>query len=288
MTTVIYRQTLKPRTRARRQRFNSLVLTGCAWVVGLLFVLPIIWMILTALHSEVDASSPIPKVLAPLTLDNFIGLFGGGNTLRPLVNSMIVSLVSTVAVLLLALPAAYALAIRRISNWKDVLLFLLGTKMMPFIAGLLPLYVIANWIGILGTRTLIVLVYMTMNLPIAIWMLRSFLLELPTEILEAAELDGASLFRQFISIITPLSAPGLAATALICFIFSWNELLAANVLTNSTSLTAPVYLTGFVTGQGFFLAKVASISILISAPILIAGYALQDRLVQGLSLGAVK
>jgi sorbitol/mannitol transport system permease protein len=132
------------------------------------------------------------------------------------------------------------------------------------------------------------ILYTAMNLPIAVWMMRSFLAEVPVAILEAASLDGAGLVYQLRKIIVPITAPGIAATSLICFIFSWNELLFARVLTGVEAATAPVYLTGFVTSQGLFLAKVCAAATIVSLPVLIAGFAAQDKLVQGLSLGAVK
>jgi sorbitol/mannitol transport system permease protein len=127
-----------------------------------------------------------------------------------------------------------------------------------------------------------------MNLPIAVWMMRSFLAEVPTEMLEAAAMDGANLPRILRQVVAPVVMPGIAATSLICFIFSWNELLFARVLTATRAQTAPVFLTGFVTSQGLFLAKVCAASLVVSLPVLIAGFAAQDKLVQGLSLGAVK
>jgi sorbitol/mannitol transport system permease protein len=133
-----------------------------------------------------------------------------------------------------------------------------------------------------------VILYTSMNLPIAVWMMRSFLAEIPVAILEAASIDGAGLITVFRRVIIPISAPGIAATSLICFIFSWNEMLFARVLTGVRSTTAPVFLTSFVTSQGLFLAQVCAAAVAVSLPVLIAGFAAQDKLVQGLSLGAVK
>ena len=191
-------------------------------------------------------------------------------------------------VLLLAIPAAYALSIKPVRKWTDVMFFFLSTKMLPVVAGLLPIYLVSQRIGILDNIFWLTILYTTMNLPIAVWMMRSFLIEVPGEMLEAASMDGASLTRTLREIIVPVIAPGIAATALICFIFSWNELLFARVLTATVAQTAPVYLTGFVTSQGLFLAKVCAASVVVSLPVLIAGFAAQDKLVQGLSLGAVK
>jgi sorbitol/mannitol transport system permease protein len=248
-------------------------------------------MVLTSLHAETDASTNPPSFLAPLTLDSFRAFFGGDGGASPwpyLINSAVAAVVSTLIVLVLATSAAYALSIRRIEKWSDVMFFLLSTKMLPMVAGLLPVYLIAQQLGILDTWLLMLIVYSAMNMPIAVWMMRSFLAEVPIEVLEAAEMDGARLPRVFAQILLPLTAPGLAATALICFIFSWNELLFASVLTSTVAGTSPVFLTSFVTSQGLFLSQVCAASLVISVPVLVAGIAAQDKLVQGLSMGAVK
>jgi sorbitol/mannitol transport system permease protein len=195
---------------------------------------------------------------------------------------------STVLVLLLAFPAAYALSIRPVKKWTDVMFFFLSTKMLPIVAGLLPIYLFAQNVHLLDNIWFLIVLYTSMNLPIVVWMLRSFLAEVPVEMLEAAQVDGAGIARTLRSIIAPVVLPGIAAAGLISFIFSWNELLFARVLTGTVAQTAPVFLTGFVTSQGLFLAKVCAASLVVSLPVLIAGFAAQDKLVQGLSLGAVK
>ena len=197
-------------------------------------------------------------------------------------------MLSTAFVLVLAIPAAYALSIRPVRKWTDVLFFFLSTKMLPVVAGLLPVYLIAQNIGMLDNICLLIILYTSMNLPIAVWMMRSFLAEVPGEVLEAAAMDGCGLPRTLRTIVIPMVLPGIAATSLICFIFSWNELLFARVLTATVAQTAPVFLTGFVTSQGLFLAKVCAAAVVVSLPVLIAGFAAQDKLVQGLSLGAIK
>ncbi|MFE6844784.1 carbohydrate ABC transporter permease [Streptomyces sp. NPDC057686] len=262
-----------------------------AWFCGLLFFLPFGWMVLTSLHSEQDAATNPPSVGAAFALDGYREFFGastGTSPWPPLINSATASVVSTLLVLALALPAAYALSIKPVRKWTDVLFFFLSTKMLPAVAGLLPLYLIAQNTGMLDNIWLLVVLYTSMNLPIAVWMLRSFLAEVPREILEAASIDGAGLPTTLVRIVAPVAAPGIAATALISFIFSWNELLFARVLTGVVAGTAPVFLTGFVTSQGLFLAKVCAAAVCVSLPVLVAGFAAQDKLVQGLSLGAVK
>jgi sorbitol/mannitol transport system permease protein len=276
---------------APRRNPTGAVLTVVAWIVGVLFVLPVLWMLLTSLHSEADAATNPPSLFAPLTLDGYANFFGaqtGVSPWPPLLNSMTASVLSTALVLLLAMPAAYALSIRPVRKWTDVLFFFLSTKMLPVVAGLLPVYLIAQGIGMLDNIWLLIVLYTSMNLPIAVWMMRSFLAEVPVEVLEAASIDGCSLPRTLRTVVVPMVLPGIAATSLICFIFSWNELLFARVLTATTAQTAPVFLTSFVTSQGLFLATVCAASVVVSLPVLIAGFAAQDKLVQGLSMGAIK
>lgn len=285
------RTTHPPRKRRSRRTAGGPLLGLLTWVVGLAFVSPVLWMILTSLHSETNAATNPPSLFAPLTLDGYANFFGANSGASPwpaLINSATSSVVSTVLVLALAIPAAYALSIRPVQKWSDVMFFFLSTKMLPMVAGLLPVYLIAKATGLLDSVALLIIVYTSMNLPIAVWMMRSFLSEIPVAILEAAAIDGAGLLTIFRRVIIPISWPGIAATSLICFIFSWNELLFASVLTSTQAVTSPVFLTGFVTSQGLFLAKVCAAAVAVSFPVLVAGFAAQDKLVQGMSLGAVK
>jgi sorbitol/mannitol transport system permease protein len=277
--------------RRKSPRHSGVLLGVLAWVIGILFVLPVLWMVLTSLHSESAAATNPPSLGAGLTLQGYREFFGastGTSPWPPLLNSLTASLISTLLVLVLAIPAAYALSIRPVKKWTDVLFFFLSTKMLPVIAGLLPIYLFAQNARLLDNVFLLIVLYTSMNLPIAVWMMRSFLAEVPVEILEAAALDGAGLVRTLRQVIAPVVLPGIAATSLICFIFSWNELLFARVLTATVASTAPVFLTSFVTSQGLFLAKVCAAAVVVSLPVIAAGFAAQDKLVQGLSLGAVK
>ncbi|MFC7471345.1 alcohol dehydrogenase catalytic domain-containing protein [Actinomadura keratinilytica] len=259
-----------PATRPRR-RVTGVAIT--AWVLALVFCFPALWMVLTSFHAESDAATNPPSFAASLTLDGYRTFFGGGGgptPWPPLVNSLTASFFSTVLVLLLALPAAYALSIRRVRKWTDVLFFFLSTKMLPVVAGLLPIYLFARNTGLLDNVWLLVLLYTSMNLPIAVWMMQSFLSDVPVSIIEAAQVDGARLPTVLGRVVAPVAAPGIAATALICFIFSWNELLFARVLTGVVASTAPVHLTTFVTSQGLFLAQLCAASVVVSLPVLAA------------------
>ncbi|MGW1379818.1 carbohydrate ABC transporter permease, partial [Streptomyces sp. NPDC002446] len=219
--------------RARRRRRRSAYLGLLAWLCGLLFFVPVAWMVLTSFHSETDAATNPPSLGAPLTLHGYREFLGAGSGVSPwppLINSLTASVVSTLLVLALAVPAAYALAVKPVRKWRDVLFFFLSTKMLPLVAGLLPVYLVAQNTGMLDNIWLLVILYTSMNLPIAVWMMRSFLAEIPLEILEAAAIDGAGLTTTLTRIVAPVAMPGIAATALISFIFSWNELLFARVL----------------------------------------------------------
>jgi sorbitol/mannitol transport system permease protein len=278
---------LKKQADKAGQAGMPLPMVFVAWAVTLLFFAPVAWMVLTSLHIEADAATNPPSILAPLTFENYGALFDRG--VAPfLINSLTASVLSTLLVLVLSVPAAYALSIKPVQKWTDVMFFFLSTKFLPAIAALLPIYLIVKEVGMLDNVYTLVILYTSMNLPIAVWMMRSFLAEVPKEILEAAEVDGAGLIKSLISVVAPIASPGLAATALICFIFSWNEFMFAVNLTATRAATAPVFLVGFITSQGLFLAKLCAAATLVSLPVLIAGFAAQDKLVRGLSLGAVK
>jgi sorbitol/mannitol transport system permease protein len=283
--------TAVPGAKVTARNHKGTALGVVAWLAGIVFFLPIAWMALTSFHSEAAAATNPPSLAAALTLDgyrDFFGVGGGASPWPALINSAVASVASTLFVLVLALPAAYALSIRRVRKWTDVLFFFLSTKMLPVVAGLLPIYLFAKNTGMLDNIWLLVILYTSMNLPIAVWMMQSFLAEVPVAIIEAAQIDGARLPTVLSRVVAPIAMPGIAATSLICFIFSWNELLFARVLTGVVAQTAPVFLTGFITSQGLFLAKVCAASLVVSLPVLAAGFTAQDKLVQGLSLGAVK
>ncbi len=263
------------------------VWTIVAWVATLIFFAPVAWMVLTSFHNEADAATNPPSLFAPFTLAQYQALFDRG--IAPfLINSATASIASTLLVLALAIPAAYALSIKPVEKWTDVMFFFLSTKFLPSIAALLPIFLIVKQVQLLDNVWALVVLYTAMNLPIALWMMRSFLAEVPREILEAAEVDGAGLIRLLWSVVRPIAMPGVAATALICIIFSWNEFMFAVNLTAVRSATAPVFLVGFITSEGLFLARLCAAATLVSLPVLIAGWAAQDKLVRGLSLGAVK
>lgn len=273
--------------RARRKKVGASALTTLTWLIALIFFAPVLWMVLTAFKQESDAASSPPKFVFEPTLDQFSAVLNAGAG-SYFLNSLLATGVSTVLVLLLAVPAAYALSIRPVKRTQDVLFFFISTKMLPVVAVIMPIYVIAGQLKVLDSVGTLIVLYTSMNLPIAVWMMRSFFQEVPAEVLEAAQMDGAGLLKTMRTILVPMVAPGLAATALICVIFAWNEFFFALNLTAANAATVPVFLVSQMTSEGLFLAKLSAASVLASLPVVIAGWLAQKQLVRGLSMGAVK
>jgi sorbitol/mannitol transport system permease protein len=258
-----------------------------AWLVGLGFFFPVFWMVLTSFKQESDAATNPPKLFFVPTLDQYSAVFDQG--IGPaMLNSVFATGMSTILVLLLGVPAAFALSLRPVKGTSDALFFFMSTKMLPVVAAILPLYVIVSNLGLLDNIWALVVLYTSMNLPIAIWMMRSFFLEVPGELLEAASLDGASLWRSVREVILPLVSPGIAATALICVIFAWNEFFLAVNLTAVNAQTMPVYLVGFIAGEGQYWAVLSAAATMAALPVILCGWFAQNKLVRGLSFGAIK
>jgi sorbitol/mannitol transport system permease protein len=257
------------------------------WVVAILFFFPVLWMLLEALKSETQAASIPPTILFTPTLDEFQAVLS--RDFPPFfINSAIATIGSTLLVLLLGLPAAYALAIRPIKRARDALFFFISTRFLPFAASLVPLYILARDLHMLDNILALIVIYTTINLPLGVWLLRSFLLEIPNDLFEAARVDGAGFFDELVGVVLPLVMPGLAATSLICLIFTWNEFFYAVNLTSSVAATSPIFLVGFISGRGLFYAKLSAAATLASLPVLLAGWIAQKQLIRGLTMGAVK
>jgi sorbitol/mannitol transport system permease protein len=276
-----------PVRRRKQRRVGAISLSALTWVIAILFVFPIIWMVLTAFKQESDAYTDPPKLFFSPTLDQFAGVVDRG-FLPYLANSTFVTVVVTLVVLVLAIPAAYALSLAPVKGTSNALGFFLSTKMLPVVAAIIPLYVISQNLKLLDNVWALVILYTSMNLPLAIWMMRSFFLEVPTEMIEAARVDGAALPTLLYKIILPVVAPGIAATALICVIFSWTEFFYAVNLTAARAGTVPVFLVGFITSEGLYWAQLSAAALLASLPVMIVGWIAQNHLVRGLSMGAVK
>ena len=259
-----------------------------AWVVAIVFFFPLLWMALEGFKTEAQAASTPPTILFVPTLTNFQAVFSDINFTSDFTNSAVVTIGSTLLVLLLGLPAAYSLAIRPVRKTQDVLLFFIGVRYLPFAASLVPLYLLARDLHIQDTQLALVIIYTLINLPLGVWLLRSFMLEIPREIFEAARVDGANFWHELWTIMLPMMTPGVAATALICVIFAWNEFFYAVNLTAAHAATAPIFMKGFIQGEGLFYASLSAAATVACLPVLLAGWFAQKQLVRGLTLGAVK
>ena len=257
------------------------------WVLVLLFFFPVFWMFLNGFKPEGIASSVNPKLFFRPTTEGYQLAMDRGmqDYLR---NSVIAATTATIIAVLLAIPAAYALSLRRVKAVEGSLSFFISTRFMPVAAVLLPLYMILKNIGGLDNIWVLAIIYASINLPITVWMMRSFFMEVPFEIVEAARVDGAGLFREMVRVVLPIVIPGVAAAALICFIFSWNEYFLATLLTSADARTTPPFLGSFVDGRGQFLAVLSAAATLAVLPVIAAGWIAQKQLVRGLSMGAVK
>ena len=262
-----------------------------SWFLALVFFFPVFWMVLNGFKEEIDANAD-PKLFFDPTVGQYDevtsetqGLLGFREAFT---NSFWAVAISTILVLILAVPAAYALSIRPVAKWRDVLFFFISTKFLPIVAAILPLWIIARDLDLLNTRLVLIILYTAMNLPLAVWMLRSFFSEVPRELIEAAQIDGAGLRGQITSVILPIVAPGLAATALLCVIFAWNEFFLAVQLNPVDGSTVPIWVTSNVSTRGNFLAKLSAASTLATLPVVLAGWVAQKRMIRGLAMGAIK
>ncbi len=266
---------------------KNAIINIVTWVLVLAFFFPVFWMFINGFKPESVASSIHPKVFFSPTTEGYQLAMDRGMK-DYLINSFIASVSATIGCVLLAIPAAYALSLRKVKSVESSLSFFISTRFMPVAAVVLPLYMILKNLGGLDNIWVLAIVYASINLPITVWMMRSFFLEVPFEIVEAARVDGAGLFREIVRVVLPIVVPGVAAAALICFIFSWNEYFLATLLTSSDARTTPPFLGSFVDGRGQFLAVLSAAATLAVLPVIVAGWVAQKQLVRGLSMGAVK
>ncbi|RDK04554.1 sugar ABC transporter permease [Paraburkholderia lacunae] len=257
-----------------------------AWLVALLLFFPIFWMTITAFKTEQQAYSS--SLFFIPTFDSFREVFARSNYFSFAWNSVMISAGVTVLCLLLAVPAAYAMAFFPTRRTQKVLLWMLSTKMMPSVGVLVPIYLLWKNSGLLDTVSGLVIVYTLINLPIAVWMSFTYFAEIPRDILEAGRIDGAVTWQEIVYLLMPMSLPGLASTALLLVILSWNEAFWSINLSSSHAAPLTVFIASYSSPEGLFWAKLSAASLLAVAPILIVGWLSQKQLVRGLTFGAVK
>jgi len=268
---------------------RKLITTVAAWSVALLIFFPVLWMILTSLKTEASAVATPPKLFtADWTFDNYAEVWARSDYPRFFWNSVVISVGSTLLGLAVAIPAAWSMAFVPGKRTKDLLMWMLSTKMMPAVAVLIPLYLIFQRIGLYDTKTGLVLALMLINLPIIVWMLYTYFKEIPGEILEAARMDGASLLNEILYVLTPMAIPGIASTMLLNVILAWNEAFWTSTLTTTKAAPLSAFIASFSAPQGLFYAKLSAASTMAIAPILVMGWFSQKQLVRGLTFGAVK
>lgn len=257
-----------------------------AWLIALALFFPIFWMTITAFKTERDAYS-MSLIFTP-TLDSFREVFARSDYFLFARNSVLISAGVTVLCLLLAVPAAYTMAFFPTKRTQSLLLWMLSTKMMPSVGVLVPIYLLWKNMGLLDTVSGLVIVYTLMNLPIAVWMAFTYFNEIPRDILEAGRIDGAATWQEIVYLLMPMALPGLASTALLLVILSWNEAFWSINLSSSGAAPLTVFIASYSSPEGLFWAKLSAASLLAVAPILIVGWLSQKQLVRGLTFGAVK
>ncbi|MCZ4290716.1 carbohydrate ABC transporter permease [Hoeflea alexandrii] len=269
----------------RRKTINTVL----AWGIGILIFFPILWTILTSFKTEAQAINDPPLFLFfDWTLENYAVVQERSDYMRFLWNSVIIAGGSTLIGVIIAIPAAWSMAFVPSKRTKDILLWMLSTKMLPAVGVLYPIYLIFIELGLLDTRTGLVVVIMLINLPIIVWMLYTYFKEIPGEILEAARMDGASLREEIIYVLTPMAVPGIASTILLNFILAWNEAFWTLNLTAAQAAPLTAFIASYSSPEGLFYAKLSAASTMAIAPILILGWFSQKQLVRGLTFGAVK
>ena len=265
------------------------VSTTAAWLFGFLIFLPILWMVLTSFKTELEAFSMPPKFLwFHWTTENYAAVQERSDYVHHAFNSIIIAGGSTLIAMIIAIPAAWSMAFSPTPRTKDVLLWMLSTKMMPSVGVLVPIYLIFRDFGLLDTRGGLVMLLCLGNLPIVIWMLFTYFKEIPKDILEAARMDGATIGRELVYVLTPMAVPGLASTLLLNFILAWNEAFWTLNLSTLDAAPLTVFIASYSSPEGLFWAKLSAASTLAIAPIIILGWFTQRQLVRGLTFGAVK
>lgn len=270
------------------KKINVYLLNSLTLFLAFLMFFPILWMFMTSFKTEQIAFAIPPQIFFTPTLENWkIALFESPY-FEFLTNSLIITGVSTLVALIAGIPAAYAMAFYPTKRTDGAMLWIMSTRMLPAVGVIVPLFVILQKLSLLDTHLGLIIIYTGMNVPLVIWMVRSFMLDIPYEIIEAGRLDGVSLWQEMRYLILPLLVPGLAATALLCFIFAWNEFFFAFNVTVHNAAPLSVYISTFKTAEGLFWAKMSAAATATVLPVLIAGWVAQRSLVTGLTMGAVK
>jgi len=262
--------------------------TLAAWVAALLMFFPIAWTIVTSFKSEVEAIDERGLLHFHPTFASYAEVFAQAQYLDYACNSLIISVGATLLVAILAVPSAYSMAFHPAKSTRGLLLWMLTTKMLPPVGVLMPIYILFRSMGLLDTRSGLILIDTLANLPLSVWMLYTFFKEIPRDILEAGRMDGARTAAEIRHLLLPLALPGLASTCLLSLILCWNEAFWSLTLTSSAAAPLTAFIASFSSPEGLYFAKLSAASTMACAPILVLGWLGQRRLVRGLTFGAVK
>ena len=264
--------------------------TSIAGTLGFLMFFPILWIVVLSFKTEENAIRAPLEILfgSGWTMESFSAVQARSDYFKHFSNSVIIALGSTAMGLIIAVPAAWSMAFVPSKHTKNILMWMLSTKMLPPVGVLVPIYLLFRDFNLLDTRTGLPLVLMLINLPIIVWMLYTYFKEIPSEILEAARMDGASLREEVVYVLTPMAIPGIASTVLLNIILAWNEAFWTINLTAGKAAPLTAFITSYSSPEGLFYAKLSAASVMAIAPILIMGWFSQKQLVRGLTFGAVK
>ncbi|WP_043445474.1 carbohydrate ABC transporter permease [Halotalea alkalilenta] len=272
-----------------RQGLGGVLLTLLAYAVALLMFFPLFWMLLTAFKTEQTAVSLVPQLFFTPTLDSFREAMAQGSTYNHYAwNSLVTAVGSTLIGLVLTIPAAYAMAFYPNKRTDFTLVWMVSTKFIPAVGVLIPIFLVYRSLGLLDTRFGLLMLYTAMNLPIMVWMVYSYFRDIPKDIIEAADIDGAGVLQTMVRVILPLALPGLASTALLVTILAWNESFWSIMVTNHEASTLAAFIASFRSAEGLYWAKLSAGSVLAVAPIVVLGWCAQRQMVRGLTFGAVK
>jgi len=271
-----------------KSRFGGIAWPTLAWIVALIFFFPIFWMVFTSFKTDQDAVNPEMLFTFKPTLENYLNMTENYDYWRFAKNSVITASFATLMALIVGVPCAYAMAFNPSRHTKDILMWMLSTKMLPAAAVLYPMTFLTKSLGLFDTHFMVIVVLCLINLPIVIWMLFTYFKEIPKEIIEAGKMDGVSTWGEIKDILIPLAWGGVASTALLCFIFCWNEAYWTVRLTTTDAATLSKLIEGNRAPEGLFFGRLSAVSTAAVGPIVVLGWFCQKQLVAGLTFGAVK
>jgi multiple sugar transport system permease protein len=278
---------LTERDHAQRLKWQRRLLYALVIALIVMIMFPFFWLLTMSFKTDADIFAWPPKLLFAPTIGNYVALWDG-NFPHSFANSAIASVVSTLLAMIIGTPGAYALSRTAMRSEKSVSLLILSSRMAPPIAFTIPYFLVYRHLGLIDTVTGLVIIYLTFNLSLVIWLMRSFFDATPRSLEEAAWIDGAGLWQGFYKIVLPLSGPGLAATAILCFLYSWNDFFFALILTRTEAMTAPVAVVNFMNYEGWEWGKIAAGGTMVMLPVLFFSILVRKFLVHGLTAGALK